>query len=174
MKLKKRRQKQKKEAECILIVNQEICLGYESGFIASITTSTVATSPQLPNLLLKIECLHLLWSELTPPSSDSFFRQGNLFLACNHWRPLRRHSTKYIYTPRAPIHPPADAAARLPGCPEELCHSCPAGLRCLLGAFQKWHRSSGGGTLKPEGSLRDCRTSPRFPGEESISVIQKG
>ena len=72
MKLKKRRQKQKKGAGCILIAKQEICLGYENGFIANIIITTVAAIPQLPNLLLKIECIHFLWSDFTPASSDSF------------------------------------------------------------------------------------------------------
>lgn len=54
MKLKKEDKSKKKEgAGCLLIAKQEICLGYENGFIANIIITTVATITQLPNLLLK-------------------------------------------------------------------------------------------------------------------------
>lgn len=69
--------------------------------------------------------------------------------------------------------PPTCTAAHLCECPEEPCHFCPAGLRCLLVVFQKWHRPSRGGTIKLAVSLRDCLTTLHFLGEENIFVAQK-
>ena len=69
--------------------------------------------------------------------------------------------------------PPTCTAAHLCECPEEPCHSCPAGLRCLLGVFWKWHGPSRGGTVKLAVSLRGCLTTLHFLGEEDIFVARK-
>lgn len=76
----------------------------------------------------------------------------------------------YIHSP--PSRPPALLPVSLNA--QKSCLTPALQDLCLLGAFQKRHRPSTSGTLKPEGSLRSCLMSSHLPGEESISVIQKG
>lgn len=129
----------------------------------------VATTPQAPDFLLKTEHVHLLCSEFPPPIPDGFSGKALLGL-----QPFKSFKETLLQTDIRAPHPPCDAVAYLPRCPEELCFPCAKGPRWLLGAFQKQHGPSETWTFEAESFHQGLSRVPHFPGEGSVLVIQKG